>query len=103
MIKPITLLSSAKMRVELHVTRIFKNHMDNKGNFNESLCDDAERMLALYEASYMRVEGEELLDDALEFTKTHLAIIAMDPSCDSLLRIKIQQALKQPVRKGCHG
>ncbi|KAF5755264.1 putative beta-farnesene synthase [Helianthus annuus] len=78
---------------------IFKNHMDNKGHFSESLCDDAEGMLALYEASYMRVEGEELLDDALEFTKTHLAIIAMDPSCEPLLRIKIQQALKQPLRK----
>ncbi|XP_076907188.1 (E)-beta-farnesene synthase-like [Bidens hawaiensis] len=78
---------------------IFKNHMDDKGNFKESLCEDAQGMLALYEASYMRVEGEKVLDDALEFTKTHLAIIAKDPSCGSLLRTQIQQALKQPLRK----
>ncbi|KAJ0444427.1 putative beta-farnesene synthase [Helianthus annuus] len=78
---------------------IFKYHMYEKGNFKESLCEDAQGLLALYEASYMRVEGEKVLDDALEFTKTHLAIIAKDPSCDSLLRTQIQEALKQPLRK----
>ncbi|KAI3824652.1 hypothetical protein L1987_06119 [Smallanthus sonchifolius] len=56
-------------------------------------------MLALYEAAYMRVEGEQVLDEALEFTKTHLAVIAKDPSCDSLSRNEIQQALNLPLRK----
>ncbi|XP_076919169.1 (E)-beta-farnesene synthase-like [Bidens hawaiensis] len=78
---------------------VFKNHMDEKGNFMESLCEDAHGMLALYEASYMSVEGEKVLDYALEFTKINLANIAKDPSCDSLLRTQIQQALKQPLRK----
>ncbi|XP_076937792.1 (E)-beta-farnesene synthase-like [Bidens hawaiensis] len=78
---------------------IFKIHMDDNGNFKESLCDDAQGMLALYEASYMRVEGEKILDNALEFTKTHLALIEKDHSCDSLLRTQIQHALKQPLRK----
>ncbi|KVH95545.1 Terpene synthase, metal-binding domain-containing protein [Cynara cardunculus var. scolymus] len=75
---------------------IFKNHMDEKGNL---LSNDVESMLALYEASYMRVEGEKVLDDALKFTKTHLAIIAQHPSCDSSLRTQIQEALRQPLRK----
>ncbi|KAD3641182.1 hypothetical protein E3N88_30406 [Mikania micrantha] len=78
---------------------IFKNYMDEKEDFKESLCDDAQGMLALYEASYMRVKGEKVLDDALEFTKTHLAVIAKDSSCDPLLRTQIQTALKQPLRK----
>ncbi|KAF5761504.1 putative beta-farnesene synthase [Helianthus annuus] len=73
--------------------------MYEKGNFKESLCEDAQGLLALYEASYMRAEGEKVLDDALEFTKTHLAIMAKDPSCDSLLRAQIQEALRQPLRK----
>ncbi|KAJ0837325.1 putative beta-farnesene synthase [Helianthus annuus] len=73
--------------------------MYEMGNFKESLCEDAQGLLALYEASCMRVEGEKVLDDALEFTKTHLTIIAKDPSCDSLLRTQIQEALKQPLRK----
>ncbi|KAM0007552.1 putative beta-farnesene synthase [Helianthus debilis subsp. tardiflorus] len=60
--------------------------MYEKGNFKESLCEDAQGLLALYEASYMRVEGEKVLDDALKFTKTHLAII----SKGSFLRLFIE-------------
>nr|AYJ71561.1 bisabolol synthase [Eremanthus erythropappus] len=78
---------------------IFKNHMNDKGNFKESISNDVQGMLELYEAAYMRVEGEEILDYALEFTKTNLGILANDPSCDSSLRSQIQQALKQPLRK----
>ncbi|KAI7755456.1 hypothetical protein M8C21_006430 [Ambrosia artemisiifolia] len=78
----------------------FKKYMDANGTFNnESLSNDAQGMLALYEASYMRVEGEQILEDALEFTKTHLPKIANDPYCDSLLRTQIKQALNQPLRK----
>ncbi|KAK1423397.1 hypothetical protein QVD17_18699 [Tagetes erecta] len=79
---------------------IFKKHLDDNEKFKESLCNDVEGMLGLYEASYMRVEGEKVLDDALEFTKTHLTIIANDPaSCNSLIKTQIQQALKRPLRK----
>ncbi|KAK1422841.1 hypothetical protein QVD17_18130 [Tagetes erecta] len=80
-------------------SEIFKNHMDKQGKFKETLCNDVKGLLALYEAAYMRVEGEHILDEAIEFTKTHLAIVAKDLSCDSLSRTEIQQALKQPLRK----
>ena len=73
--------------------------MGEDGTFKESLCNDAQGTLALYEAAYMRVEGEQVLDKALEFTKIHLDIIAKDPSCDSYLRTQIHQALKQPFRR----
>lgn len=82
-----------------HATGVFKEYMDEKGNFKESLCNDAQGILALYEAAYMRVEGEIILDKALEFTKVHLDIIAKDPSCDSSLRTQIHQALKQSLRR----
>nr|AXB27405.1 E-beta-Farnesene synthase 2 [Tanacetum cinerariifolium] len=78
---------------------VFKDYMDEKGDFKESLCNDAKGILALYEAAYMRVEGETILDKALEFTKVHLDIIAKDTSCDSYLRTRIHQALKQPLRR----
>nr|AIG92847.1 sesquiterpene synthase 6 [Matricaria chamomilla var. recutita] len=78
---------------------VFKDYMDEKGNFKESLCNDAQGILALYEAAYMRVEGETRLDKALEFTKVHLDIISKDPSCDSYLRTRVHQALKQPLRR----
>nr|GEU62861.1 (E)-beta-farnesene synthase-like [Tanacetum cinerariifolium] len=81
------------------VTDIFENHRDEIGNFQESLCNDPQGMLALYEATYMRVEGEEVLEKALEFTKIHLGIISKDPFCDSSLRTEIEKALKQPLRR----
>ncbi|PWA76613.1 E-beta-farnesene synthase 2 [Artemisia annua] len=73
--------------------------MGEDGTFKESLCNDAQGKLALYKVAYMRVEGEQVRDKALEFTKIHLDIIAKDPSCDSSLRTQIQQALKQPLRR----
>ncbi|XP_071693553.1 (E)-beta-farnesene synthase-like [Rutidosis leptorrhynchoides] len=80
---------------------IFKTQMDTNGKFKESLSNDALGMLGLYEAAYMRMEGEQVLDDALEFSKLHLGKqLAKDPaSCDSLLRTQIEQALKQPLQK----
>jgi hypothetical protein len=50
--------------------------MDSKGKFKESLMDDARGMLSLYEATHLRVHGEDILDEALVFTTTHLEAIA---------------------------
>lgn len=83
----------------MYATGIFKNYLDEKGNFKECLCDDVQGMLGLYEATYMRVAGEQILDDALDFTKIQLHMIATNPSCDSSLRTHIQQELKRPLRK----
>ncbi|PWA35708.1 E-beta-farnesene synthase [Artemisia annua] len=83
--------------------RLLRQHGFNvspgDGTFKEALCNDAQGTLALYEAAYMRVEGEQVLDKPLEFTKIHLDIISKDPSCDSSLRTQIQQALTQPLRR----
>nr|XP_043637570.1 E-beta-caryophyllene synthase-like [Erigeron canadensis] len=77
-----------------------KNYMNEKGDFIESLTNDVQSMLELYEASYMSVQGETLLDDALEFTRTHLQEIANDPlKRNSTVHTQIQQALKKPVQK----
>ncbi|KAJ9560477.1 hypothetical protein OSB04_005637 [Centaurea solstitialis] len=77
---------------------IFNNFKDEKGAFKESLTNDIQGMLDLYEATYMRVEGEIILDDALVFTRTNLGEITKDPS-NSIVSIQITEALKQPIRK----
>ena len=57
-------------------------------------------MLELYEATYMRVEGEGVLDDALVFTRSRLQDIAKDTLVsNSTLSTQIEEALKQPLRK----
>nr|UTK56353.1 TPS1 [Atractylodes lancea] len=79
---------------------IFNNYKDKDGSFKECLANDVQGLLDLYEAAYMRVQGEDILDDALVFTRTRLDDISKDPlrgtNTDST---QIQEALKQPLLK----
>ncbi|KAF5781259.1 putative (-)-beta-caryophyllene synthase [Helianthus annuus] len=78
---------------------VFNNYKDEQGAFKESLTRDVEELLELYEAAYMRVHGEVVLDEALSFTRAHLNKIAKDPiRCNSTMSIHIQEALDQPIR-----
>nr|QIT07368.1 beta-caryophyllene synthase 1 [Atractylodes lancea] len=73
---------------------------DKDGAFKESLMNDVQGLLDLYEAAYMRVPGEVILDDALVFTRSRLDDISKDPlhgtNIDST---QIQEALTQPIVK----
>jgi hypothetical protein len=56
-------------------------------------------MLSLYEASHLRVHKEDILEEALVFTTTHLES-AKDNACYPVqLREQITQALARPLRK----
>ncbi|KAK9062348.1 hypothetical protein SSX86_019534 [Deinandra increscens subsp. villosa] len=78
----------------------FNCYKDDTGSFKESLTNDVQCLLDLYEATYLRVHGEAILDDALDFTKTHLENISKDPlRCNSALRRHIMEALERPIRK----
>lgn len=50
----------------------FKSFMDEKGDFLGFLCEDIEGMLSLHQASFLAVTGEDIMDEALEFTRKHL-------------------------------
>ncbi|KAJ0590975.1 putative (-)-beta-caryophyllene synthase [Helianthus annuus] len=79
---------------------IFNECKDENGSFKESLTRDVQGLLELYEATYLSVHGEVILDDALVFTKTHLNKIVKDlMASNSTLSTHIQEALKQPIRK----
>nr|GEY95665.1 beta-caryophyllene synthase-like [Tanacetum cinerariifolium] len=78
----------------------FNNYKDENGAFKESLVNDVQGMLELYEATYMRMEGEGVLDDALVFTRSRLQDIAKDALVsNATLSTQIEEALKQPLRK----
>ena len=49
--------------------------MDKRGRFNETLITNVQGMLALYEVAHLRVHGEDILEEALAFTTTHLKAI----------------------------
>ncbi|CAL1362841.1 unnamed protein product [Linum trigynum] len=66
-------------------------------------------MLSLYEAAYLRNQGESILDDAVQFTKSHLtsaASMAESPDSSELplpeavVVERIAHALERPLRKG---
>ncbi|KAK1427327.1 hypothetical protein QVD17_16010 [Tagetes erecta] len=79
---------------------IFNKYKDQHGAFNESLINDVEEMLELYEATCLRVHGEVILDEALEFTRTRLTEIVKDPlGSNSSLYSRIKDALETPLNK----
>ncbi|KAI3762859.1 hypothetical protein L1987_53301 [Smallanthus sonchifolius] len=79
---------------------IFDKYKDQQGAFKESLTNDVEEMLELYEATSLRVQGEFVLDEALDFTRTRLADIAKDPlRSNSTISTHIQEALDTPLHK----
>ncbi|KAK9072968.1 hypothetical protein SSX86_007290 [Deinandra increscens subsp. villosa] len=80
---------------------IMKNYKDKDGNFTENLTNDVEEVLSLYEATFLRVPGEVILDDALIFTRACLADMAKARHLvDNIYSTHvIQRALKQPIRK----
>nr|GEV03429.1 beta-caryophyllene synthase [Tanacetum cinerariifolium] len=79
---------------------IFNNYKDENGAFKESLANDVQGMLELYEATYMGVNGEVVLDDALVFTRSRLEKIAEDTLVSNFtLSTQITEALKKPLRR----
>ncbi|CAL1379981.1 unnamed protein product [Linum trigynum] len=82
---------------------IFKRFKSDEGDeFKQEIVSDLEGLLSLYEAGYLRTQGESILDEAVDFTKPHLAAAAAAAAAaeDSTLAERIAHALKWPHRKG---
>ncbi|KAE8679113.1 (+)-delta-cadinene synthase isozyme XC14 [Hibiscus syriacus] len=76
----------------------FNKLKDEEGNFKASLRGDVRGLLELYEASYMRIHGEDILDEAISFTTAHLTLAL--PTLDHPLSEQVDHALKQSIRRG---
>ncbi|XP_075671447.1 putative terpene synthase 2 [Castanea sativa] len=76
---------------------IFNKFRDNEGYFKELLIHDVQGMLHLYEATHMRVHGEDILDEALKFTTTYLK--SMVTNLSPTLATQVNRAIKRPIRK----
>ncbi|CAI0455573.1 unnamed protein product [Linum tenue] len=82
----------------INPTRVLEKFKDEKGNFKDDLAGDVKGLLSLYEAAYYRVNGEQVLDEALEFAKTRLGPIAQLE--DSPWADRVRHSLKWPILKG---
>ncbi|KAL3508572.1 hypothetical protein ACH5RR_027973 [Cinchona calisaya] len=76
---------------------VFNKFKNPEGNFKEPLISNVGGMLSLYEAANYLVHGEDILEEALKFTITHLE--SMLPNLSNFLGRQINQALKFPIQK----
>ncbi|XP_004497487.1 probable terpene synthase 2 [Cicer arietinum] len=76
---------------------VFKKFKNEQGNFSERLITDVEGMLSLFEASHMMIHGEEILEEALAFTSTHLESIStqLSPSLAAQVKHSLTQSLRR--------
>nr|BBE38032.1 alpha-selinene synthase [Freesia hybrid cultivar] len=79
---------------------VFNKFKDDEGNFRSSLCEQVRVLLSLYEAAYLSIPGEDILDEALEFTKRHLKYYSMESNyLEPALATHISHALQAPLRR----
>ncbi|KAI7999579.1 (-)-germacrene D synthase [Camellia lanceoleosa] len=76
----------------------FKKFTDEKGEFKSVLKENARALLCLYEASHLRVQGEDILEEALKFTSKHLR--SMLAHLNSPLSEQVKHSLEVPLHKG---
>jgi hypothetical protein len=74
---------------------VFDVFRDGTHNFNTCLTRDPMGLLSLYNAAHMAVPGEDVLDDAIAFTRTHLE--AMKGNLVSPIGDQISRTLDIPL------
>ncbi|KAJ4724622.1 Terpene synthase [Melia azedarach] len=79
---------------------VFNKFKELDGKFKESVVSDVRGMLSLYEATQLRVHKEDILEEALTFTKAHLKKISLAPYTSPHLANHITEALQQPFNTG---
>lgn len=75
---------------------VFKSFMNGRGNFRESLQEDVEGLLNLYEASFLGVKGETIIDKAMEFSGACLKHMEKN-KLTNRLAMKVDRALDMPL------
>lgn len=76
---------------------MFRKFIDEEGNFKESEKNDVEGLLSLYEASNYGIQGEDILEKALEFSTSHLESLVLNLT--NTLAARVIEALRTPVSK----
>ncbi|XP_020207457.1 (-)-germacrene D synthase [Cajanus cajan] len=78
---------------------VFRKFKDQSGNFNERLANDMQGMLSLYEAAQLRLQGEEILEEAHNFTLIQLNK-SVTTQLSPFLEAHVHHSLGQSHRRG---
>jgi len=80
------------------LTDVFDRFRDERtGSFIESLASDPRGFLSLYNAAHMATPGEQALDEAISFSRRHLA--SMKGRLPSPLEEQVSRALDIPLAR----
>ncbi|CAL5439967.1 unnamed protein product [Camellia sinensis] len=79
---------------------VFNKFRDTNGEFKETVSNDVQGMLSLYEATYLKIRGEGFLDEAHAFTIAQLESLVGGPHLSSDLSEQVMHALKQSIHRG---
>lgn len=84
---------------QVSCTNMFSNFTEDDGSFKGSAVkQDFEGLMSLFEAAHLRVHGEEILENALDFSTTQLKLIALDSNYSQFSSI-INHSLRNPIRR----
>nr|UIC71710.1 TPS [Amomum dealbatum] len=80
---------------------VFNKFKDEEGNFMSTLNEDAKGILSLYNAAYLRIHGEHILDEAILFTKNRFASLLdkLDQPLMTLVYLFLETPLCQRIRR----
>ncbi|PNS89772.2 hypothetical protein POPTR_019G023000v4 [Populus trichocarpa] len=76
---------------------VFNHFKDEQGNFRACIHDDLKGMINLYEPSYFLVEGENILEDARDFTTKNLENYVKKCNTTEYLSELVSHALELPL------
>jgi hypothetical protein len=79
-------------------TDVFNEFKDKEGKFNKELAEDINGLMALYEASQLNIEGEDILDEARNFSEQLLNARVRHLDHDNQLRV-VENTLRHPYHK----
>ncbi|MBA0811887.1 hypothetical protein Gohar_025901, partial [Gossypium harknessii] len=77
---------------------VFNRFRDREGSFRHELCRDIKGLIELYEASQLGIDGEDILDEAREFSSQSLRKWRM-AKVDLFSDRAIRNTLDQPFHK----
>ena len=84
------------MRYAFLIAEVFSSFTDELGEYKAHLFEDTKGMLYLYEASYLSIEGENVLEHARDFTTKHLEEFVKKNKDQYLFRV-VNHALELPL------
>ncbi|MED6167492.1 hypothetical protein PIB30_003463 [Stylosanthes scabra] len=100
---------NVKKQVQIHkeevkkmflTPNIFNKFKNNQGKFKEAIGHDVQGMWKFYEATQLRIHGEDILEEALDFTCINLkSMMTNNNEMNPSLVSQINQSLRQPLHK----